>query len=261
VIAGPRHFAALASRLRWEPAELELTADGGAWKAMPPAPRARLAVLLAGFCVAECSVAEELAPFASAAGDPAMAAVFLAQRADELRHAVLFDRIAASVLGLPGDGHDDRRGAARELAPPALVELFEGRLAGASAALARGHADLAGCIALYHMILEGVVLIAGQRAVLHELSDGRLPAVRAGVELVERDERWHVGFGLRCLLDLRPEPKLLRTLIDEGERAAASWGEVVSRSIRSQVVAGHRRRLAALGLAPPSRVAHVVAVG
>ena len=42
-----------------------------------------------------------------------MAWVFFLQRRDEQRHARLFDRIAAEVLGLPGDtaGRAPRRGA------------------------------------------------------------------------------------------------------------------------------------------------------
>ena len=33
------------------------------------------------------------------------------------------------------------------------------------------------------------------------LDDDRLPGLREGMELVLRDERWHVGFGTRCLAD------------------------------------------------------------
>ena len=38
-------------------------------------------------------------------------------------------------------------------------------------------------------------------ALLDDLADGALPGVREGIERVERDERWHVGFGLRCLIE------------------------------------------------------------
>ena len=50
------------------------------------------------------------------------------------------------------------------------------------------------------MILEGVVFTAGQLALL-DLLDDRLPGLQRGTELVLRDERWHVGFGARCLAD------------------------------------------------------------
>jgi ribonucleoside-diphosphate reductase beta chain len=259
VIAGPRHFAALAGRLQWDPDALDAASDAVAFAQLEPRRRRRLTVLLAGFCVAEWSVADELAPFAPAARDPATAAVFAAQRADEARHAAWFDRVAESVLGVAGRDAQGRREEARALAPAALIELFERRLPAMAAALAAGRAELADGVALYHLILEGVVLSAGQHALLEDLADGALRAVRAGVELVQRDERWHVGFGLRCLLDRRPSPRLVAELLREGEAATQAWGAVVPEAIRRQVGAQHRRRLAAIGLVPAPSPAHVTA--
>ena len=66
------------------------------------------------------------------------------------------------------------------------------------------------------MLLEGVVFDAGQHALLDDLADGALPGVREGVERVERDERWHVGFGLRCLIETQPSAELLDDLLDAG---------------------------------------------
>ena len=246
MIAGPRHFAALAGRLRWDPDALDLSYDASRWPKLPPARRAKLSTLLAGFWIAEYAVAEQLAPFAAVADDPAVAAVFAAQRADEERHARLFDRIAAGMLG----------GRARGLAPPAVIELFERRLPATAAALAAGRTGLADGVALYHLILEGIVLSAGQRALLDDLADGALPGVRAGVELVERDERWHVGFGLRCLLELRPERRVLASLLDAGESAASAWGPAVPAQIRTRAVVQHRRRLAAIGVLPGRALGH-----
>jgi ribonucleoside-diphosphate reductase beta chain len=261
VIAAPRHFAALAGRLRWDPAAIDLGPDASAWRGLPAERRARLSVLLAGFHVAEDSVSQELAPFAAASGHPDTAAAFAAQRADEERHAALFDRFAEEVLGLPGDGPRQRRAAGRRAAPPALLELFERRLPAVSAALAQGRAGLAEAVGVYHMILEGVVLSAGLRALLEELADGALPGVRTGVELVERDERWHVGLGLRCLRDLRADPALVGALLTEGEAAAATWGEAVPAHVRARAVAMHRRRLGEIGLAGGGRTSSHAAAG
>lgn len=258
MIAGPRYFAALAERNRWDPDTLDLTRDSDSWSTLEPARRARLAVLLAGFSVAESQVADQLAPFGPAARDPEMATVFTAQQADERRHRHLFDRIATVVLGAPGDTKP-RREFARSLTRPPLLELFERRLEDTASALSRGHARLADAVALYHLILEGVVLSAGQHALLAELADGALPGMRRGTELVERDERWHVAFGLRCMLALRPEPRSVAALLDEGEAAVHSWGPAVPAEIRRRVLAAHRRRLAAVGLLPTR--AHAAAGG
>jgi ribonucleoside-diphosphate reductase beta chain len=253
MIAGPRHFAALAARLRWDPAAIDLAADAAAWPELPPARRARLTALLAGFVVAEEAVAAELAPFGPAAGDADTAAAFAAQRGDEERHAMLFARIWAEVAGGGAD--------AAACAPPAVRALFAERLPAVAARLATGEAGLADGVGLYHMVLEGIVLAAGQKALLDDLADGALPGVRAGVELVERDERWHVGFGLRCLLDLAPPPGLIGALLSEGEAAAGAWGDAVPGAVRERAGAMHRRRLAAVGLAPrpPAGAAHAAA--
>src|SRR3954471_1945592 len=119
MIAGPRHFTALAARLRWDPAAIGLAADAAAWPALGAKRRGRLTALLAGFVVAEEAVAEELAPFGPASPDPDTAAAFAAQRGDEERHAALFARVWGEVVG-PGEPH--------ALAPPAIVALFAERL-------------------------------------------------------------------------------------------------------------------------------------
>jgi ribonucleoside-diphosphate reductase beta chain len=248
MIAGPRHFAALAMRLRWDPEALDLAADAPAWHALDGALRRRLTVLLAGFCVAEYRVANELAPFATTAPDPVMAAVFRAQRADEQRHRRVFDRIAELILGAPGHDASSRLDFVRSLVPVPLLELFEERLPHTASALSLGRADLLDGVSLYHLILEGVVLSAGQRALLVALGDGTLPNLCHVIELVERDERWHVGFGLRCVLEQRPDPATVATLIDEGEAAVQAWGSAIPAEIRSRVLGQHRRRLAAIGL-------------
>ena len=243
MIAGPRHFTALAQRLRWDPDALDLEADARAWPSLPARRRGRLAVLVAGFVVAETSVATELAPFVPQAGDEATRAAFAAQRADEERHARVFERIAMDVVGLRGPA------APLAIVPAALRELFEQRLPATAAALADGDASLDEGVGLYHMVIEGLVLTAGQHALLDDLADGALPGVRSAVELVERDERWHVGFGLRCLLDLRPGPDLVAELAGTGESGLDAWGEAVPAEVRRRVEAQHRRRLAAVGLA------------
>ncbi|MBV9820379.1 MAG: ribonucleotide-diphosphate reductase subunit beta [Solirubrobacterales bacterium] len=253
MISEPRHFAALAARLRWDADGIDLSADRRAWGTLEQGRRRRLTVLLAGFCVAEYQVAEELTPFEPAARDPATAAVFAAQRADERRHARLFDRVAMVILGAPGADARSRRQFVRALAPAPLLDLFEHELARAASALAVDPSCLADSISLYHLILEGVVLTAGELALLSELEDGSLPHLRQAIELVERDERWHVGFGLRCMLDLRPAPATVRRLLRAGELALQAWGAVIAPGIRSRVLAQHRRRLVAVGLLPAMR--------
>jgi ribonucleoside-diphosphate reductase beta chain len=237
----PSFFSRVVARLQWDAKAIDLAPDARAWPDLPDERRDRLTALLAGFRVAEDAVAEHLAPFGQAANNSLVAWVLYLQRRDEQRHATLFDRIAAEVLELPGRSPDERRDAARELAPPGV--------------LATGRAGVDAGIGLYHMILEGIVLSAGQHALLEDLEDGALPGVREGVERVELDERWHIGFGLRCLIDARPSPEVIEDVLATAEEATEAWGDAVPREIREAVAPSCRRRLAVAKLLDPRAAA------
>ena len=256
----PNFFSQIVARLQWNPMAIDLAPDARGWAELPAERRDRLMTLLAGFCVAEDAVAEQLEPFADAARESTLASqeslmawVFFLQRRDEQRHARLFDRIGAEVLGLPGDTPEERRAAARAYAPPALLELFEERLPATAAALAAGRTWLSEGVSLYHMLLEGVVFDAGQRALLDDLGDGALPGVREGVERVERDERWHIGFGLRCLIETRPSAEVLGDLLERAEEAATAWGGAVPAATCTQSARKVAHRLHVAGLIVPAQ--------
>ena len=251
----PSFFSRVAARKQWDAAAIDLTPDARAWRELPDERRNRLMTLLAGFCVAEDAVAEQLTPFADAARRETLASqeslvawTFSLQRRDEARHARLFDRIAAELLGLPGETAAERRAAAREYATPAILELFEERLPTMAAELAAGQTGLGEGVSLYHMLLEGVVFNAGTQALLDDLADGALPGVRQGVKRVERDERWHVGFGLRCLIETRPSADVLAGLLERAEEAAAVWGDAVPAATRERSArkVAHRLHVAQL---------------
>jgi ribonucleoside-diphosphate reductase beta chain len=241
-------FSHIVARLQWDATVIDLAPDARAWPELEPERRQRLTTLLAGFCVAEEAVSEHLTPFTGATTDTLVAWVFFLQRRDEQRHALLFDRIAAEVLGMPGANPAERRAAAREHVPPGLLELFEVRLPAIAAELAEGRAALENGVSLYHMLLEGIVFAAGQRALLENLEDDALPGVREGVRRVDLDERWHIGFGLRCLIDAKPSPELITDLLAEAADAAAAWGDVIPLETSRHVLRMCARRLAVAGL-------------
>jgi ribonucleoside-diphosphate reductase beta chain len=246
----PNFFSRIVARLQWDAAAIDLGPDRRAWPELPDERRERLTTLLASFCVAEQAVAEQLTPYGEVAKATTMASeeslvawVFFLQRRDEARHARLFDRIASEVLELPGESADERRAAARERVPAMVLELFEERLPALASELAAGRAGLAEGVGLYHMLLEGVVFDAGQHALLDDLADGVLPGIREGVQRVERDERWHIGFGLRCLIEAQPPHEFLDDLLERAEEAAAAWGDAVPAAMRERAVRMCRRRL------------------
>ena len=240
----PNFFSRVVAKLQWDEAAIDLVPDAEAYRDMPEERHDRLTKLLAGFRIADDAVSVHLQPFGPAANNSLVAWVMYLQRRDEQRHARFFDRVAAEVLGLPGDTKEERGAAAREIAPAGIVELFEEQLPAMSAEMAEGAIGLSEGIALYHMTLEGMVLSAGQRALLDDLSDGAMPGVRKGVYHVELDERWHIGFGLRCLIDKQPSPELLDAIMARAEEAAAAWGDALPDKIRDMIVPMARRRLA-----------------
>src|SRR4051794_31011046 len=240
----PSFFSGVVARLQWDARAIDLVPDARAWRGLADERRERLTAIFAGFRVAEDAVAEELTPFGEAAKNSLVAWVMFLQRRDEHRHALLFDRVADEVLGLDGATPAERREAARHYAPPGVLELFEERLPALAAELAAGRAGLAEGVGLYLMVLEGIVLTAGQRALLDDLEDGALPGVRKGVEHIEQDERWHIGFGLRCLVEVRPSPDVIERVLAQAEQAAEAWGDAVPAAIRDRVAPMCARRLA-----------------
>ena len=98
------------------------------------------------------------------------------------------------------------------------------------------------------MVLEGAVFSAGQRALLDDLEDDALPGVREGVTHVELDERWHVGFGVRCLTEAADPAILFDEVLARATEAAAAWGDAVPAATREFAVTLCRRRLTIAGL-------------
>jgi ribonucleoside-diphosphate reductase beta chain len=239
----PNFFSRVVAKLQWDADGIALKPDAAAWPGLADERRERLTKLLASFRVADNAVSENLEPFGPAANDSLVAWVVFLQRRDEKRHATFFDRVAAEVLELPGETKEERGAAARELAPPGIVKLFEEELPAMSADMAAGRIGLTDGLALYHMTLEGMVLSAGQRAILNDLADGVLPGVRKGVYHVELDERWHIGFGLRLLIDAKPSRALVDGILARADEAAAAWGDALPRDIRDMIVPMARRRM------------------
>ncbi len=251
----PKFFSKVVARLQWNPAAIDLTRDARAWPELPAERRHRLMTLFAGFCVAENAVSEHITPFADVAREATLASheslmawVFFLQRRDEDRHAVFFDRIAAEVLGLPGATPAERREAARPHVPAAVLELFEVRLPAMAAELAAGRTGLAEGVSLYHMVLEGIIFDAAHHALGEDLADGALPGVREGVERVELDERWHIGFGLRCLIEARPSRDFLDDLLARAKDATEAWGDAITPATREHIADMCHHRLSAVGL-------------
>ncbi|HEY1819977.1 MAG TPA: hypothetical protein VGG83_08615 [Trebonia sp.] len=242
-------FVILAETLQWDEATIDLASDKAAWPTLDDTENVRVLGLIAGFCIAESAVSGHLGSFQAAASDDWVAACFRAQARDEHRHARFFDRVAAEVAAVPGADIAARQDILRTLVSPELVALFEERLPAAALRLAEDSEGLSVAVGLYHMVLEGVVLLAGQNALLDTLDrlSVRLPSVRRGVELVLRDERWHIGFGTRMVQGAGLGQDEVEAILALGQAASGAWGDLVSPDAVNRAVRMHRNRLRAVG--------------
>jgi ribonucleoside-diphosphate reductase beta chain len=243
-------FVILAETLQWDEATIDFAPDRAAWPALGDTESAKVLGLIAGFCIAESAVSGHLGSFQAAAADDSVAACFRAQARDEHRHARFFDRVAAEVAAVPGADLAARQDVLRTLISPELVALFEERLPATAARLAADREGLTAAVGLYHMVLEGMVLLAGQNAMLDTLGrlSAGLPGVRRGVELVLRDERWHIGFGTRLVQGAGLGQDEMEALLALGQAAAGAWGDLVSPGAAERAVRIHRNRLRTVGI-------------
>ena len=251
MITGYGHFVQLADSLQWDETTIDLSTDIESWTKLEDSEYDQILGLLAGFCVGETSVATHLTSFRAAAStDDMMAEVFAAQARDEARHARFFDRVVREVCGVPGTTMSERVDALRDRISTELVELFEERLPAIARGLADSDEDLTTAVGLYHMILEGVVLTAGQHALLDALEklSVPMPGMRKGMELVLRDERWHIGFGSRVIQSADLVDNDLEKILNEGSKAAWAWGDLISSKDIEKVDQLHKRRLKSVGI-------------
>ena len=243
-------FVVLAESLQWDETAIDFAPDKGAWPTLDDTENAQVLGLIAGFCIAESAVSGHLGSFQAAASDDSVAACFRAQARDEHRHARFFDRVAAEVAAVPGADVAARQDVLRTLVSPELVALFEERLPATAVRLAEDREGLTAAVGLYHMVLEGVVLLAGQNEMLDTLGhlSAGLPGVRRGVELVLRDERWHIGFGTRLVRGAGLGHDEVEALLTLGQAAAGAWGGLVSPEAAERAVRIHRSRLRAVDM-------------
>jgi ribonucleoside-diphosphate reductase beta chain len=235
VLVGYEHFLGIADRLAWEERDIDLSEDATVWLQLDPESRDRAFAFVAAFALAEECVAVDLRPFIDVAPNARMADCFRAQARDEERHARFFGRYAREVLAVADT---------TEWVDARLRALFEERLGAAARELASGRLHLAEAVALYHLVLEGVVFSAGQNALLQELQSTReLPGLREGLERIVADERWHIGLGVRVLSGCGARVK-----VHDAESAIGAWGDLLPPDQRAAALRLHGRRLAAAGL-------------
>ena len=226
-------------RLNWRVSDLDFTQDRVDWLALPEAQKERLLWTLAAFYVAEQRVAATLSPYVTAAPKLEQKIFLTTQLVDEQRHAVFFDRWFQEVVAA-GDGDlAVRLKSSRQWLGPGFEPLFDRHLEEVTSALRDDPADLglfAKAIAMYHIVIEGVLALTGQKFILAWARDNDiLPGFRAGFTAVARDESRHVSFGARVIRDLLDEDPSLLADIHDGMRETLRLGTALYQPPRGDV--------------------------
>lgn len=216
---------ALWERQNWRAHELDFSVDREHWLAMPREAQESTIWSLGSFYVGEERVTADLAPFLLAAPTGEVEIFLATQLVDEARHAAFFDRFGAEVMALEAG---ELRGRMDEVERSMLApwsHVFDDGLRDVANRVKAAPNDLdlfVEGIATYHVVIEGLLAMTGQRFIIKYMEDhGLYPGFVEGFSLVERDEHRHIAFGVR----------FLKEKLEEDRR----YGEIVERVVRELV--------------------------
>ena len=189
----------------WSATAIDFSVDAEHWQSRLTDEQRRSALWnYAMFLVGEEAVARTLTPVIDAAPNHAATIFLTTQVVDEARHHVFFDRFMREVAGVGTDIQSTLDGLESQLTW-GFNQIF-GELDRVTEALRKKPKDrplLAQTIALYHVVIEGVLAIPGQHFIQRYVERfDILPGFSAGITHVSRDESRHVAFGVKFLGDL-----------------------------------------------------------
>ncbi len=214
---------------QWSATALDFARDRTQWAAMPRYLREQLEGTFAGFFYGEQAVTDTLSPLLIGAPDEDHRLFLATQLVDEARHSYFFSRLYNEVLGVPGG----LRGALARVSPAApsvevdtdagydsIFNPRRGALATMTDAVRldpRNYHKWVEALTVYHLMVEGLLALTGQRRVLRLLrSVDLMPAFRAGFTAVTRDESRHVSYGVWAMRGAveRGEEGAIRDVVD-----------------------------------------------
>jgi ribonucleoside-diphosphate reductase beta chain len=224
-LMGYGELYALWERQNWRAHELDFSVDREQWLATPTEGQQHTLWSLGSFYIGEQRVTADLAPFLMAAPSGEVEAFLATQLVDEARHAVFFDRFGAEVMALSSDDLRGRLAELQALMVRPWFDVFDDGLREIADRIKADPHNLAlfvEGVTTYHLIIEGVLAMTGQRFILKYMEDhGMFPGFQKGFSLVEQDEHRHIAFGVRFLRDaVASDPRL---------------GEVVQRRVEELV--------------------------
>jgi ribonucleoside-diphosphate reductase beta chain len=224
-LMGYGELYALWERQNWRAHELDFSVDREQWLAAPTEAQQNTTWSLGSFYIGEERVTADLAPFLLAAPSGEVEVFLATQLVDEARHAAFFDRFGAEVMALDADDLRGRLAELQTLMERPWFDVFDDGLRDIADRI-KARPDDFGLfvegVTTYHLIIEGVLAMTGQRFILKYLEDhGLYPGFQKGFSLVEQDEHRHIAFGVRFLKDaVASDPR---------------YGEIVKRRVEELV--------------------------
>lgn len=205
-LPGPLDLYRRWEEQQWAATSLDFAADKREWSQLHPAIQDTLHGTFAAFYIGEQAVTDTLSPLILGAKDEESRLFLATQVVDEARHAYFFARFFEEVLAYHGSLREISDRASEWVGSPAYRFVFdptEGELKRTTDAVRLAPADEAAWVAAitcYHVMVEGLLALTGQRFVLRLLrAVNLLPAFRSGFTAVTRDESRHVSYGIWAL--------------------------------------------------------------
>jgi ribonucleoside-diphosphate reductase beta chain len=201
-----------SKKLFWDPADLDFSQDAIDWQEMPEEERTLVAMSARGFMVGEEAVTLDIVPLLRCMSDLGRLedTMYLSMFAmEEAKHTEMFRRWFDAV-GLDPASLDDLA-RAQQAALGERPGIFDGPLTRVMRRLDTDKSPRAILDAsiIYNQFVEGVLAIAGYQRWEQTFSRlGKLPALKAGLKLTQRNERRHIAYGTylaRRLLAENPE--------------------------------------------------------
>src|SRR5919109_1244794 len=247
-----RHLYQLWERQQWRTQDLDFSQDRIDWhERIPPDERYARMYGLSAFFVGEQRVAEELGPMMRACPDEEMRVFLCTQIADEARHVEFFNRFYAEVGVLEADDLRGRLAETSEHLNPEFTELFDEALKRRVDRLGAEPGDteaLVEAIAIYHMVIEGMLALTGQHFIIeYNEEKGTLPAFVEGFLNVSRDEHRHVAFGARFLREMAGRVLRPKWIPEDQPDDVEIFGTTVAET-REFAAKALERRLKVIGL-------------
>jgi ribonucleoside-diphosphate reductase beta chain len=188
----------------WKVADLDFSEDAQHWQIMMPEIKEELMRTFTLFFIGEQAVTDTLSPLIMGAPDEPTRIFLSTQIVDEARHTVFFRKFFDEVLGISG-GLSEVLDNLRPDAVAGFKRIFDEQLVDAMDRVRLNPTDRAGWvrgIAIYHLVIEGMLALTGQKFLLRIFRDmGMMPGYRGGFTAIARDESRHVNFGVTAIRD------------------------------------------------------------